>query len=639
MNRRPVATSGRTVCFRLHSVGLGATQLALLCLVLPGQALAQNLLGNGAVETPHADDPQQPALWTPGVWGTDIAATTTWAPVSPPQGRSLRIEVKAIEGEGDALWRSEPIAIAADGAMRVSARCVGDVPGRLLVEARNGGAKAAWLLAATLPQTSVWQLSTGTVQLPPGTNTVRVAFAIATKGVVSCDDFELSALPPPPLAVDGSAEILTNGGFEAGPPSGYAPGWSFHATPGAVGQGQVMAGGGVTGDAAESKQFVRIQVESLQGTADVKWWSDPIRVLPGKPSWLMHLKWRSLVRAHLFLFETRIDGTSSFRLLRRLRPELHPGFLTAPPWETVQVGFSFAPDVVSVRVAVLLWQPGVVDLDDFRCARADASGDPQGPLRVSFAVDSLNGSVDDVLAVFELAKVRGSIYLPSSRIEAEGATALAKLRAAELSGIELGIFGEVPSAWLTADLAARRQTVIRAFSRLRDAGLNPRGFAPPDGLYDEAVADAIDSREGYVRSLGNGVNYPPVDYLSVQVRNVDATTTDLDILRWQQEARRHSGWLILRYSGMGPAGSIDLWRLLHDIEAVQAEGALVAPVGEVLGAWRTPVLAANEAEGGCSARRTAPATSSGGVLALVALCVAAALAMRRGGLPLRRGDP
>ncbi len=603
-----------------------ASRLALLSLLLPGQALAQNLLGNGAVETPNADDPTKPALWSAAVWGTAIEATTSWAPVSPPNGRSLRIEVTSIVGDGDALWRSEPIAVAADGAVRLTARCIGDAPARLLLEARNGGGKASWLGAATLPKTLVWQVTTGTVQLPAGTNSVRVAFALQATGVVSCDDFELTNLPPPPLAVDGSAEILVNGGFEAGQPLGPTPGWSFEATPGAVGQGQVMAGGAAEGEAAEGKQFARIRVDSLKGSVDVKWWSDPIRVVPGKPSWLLHLKWRSLARAHLFLWESRIDGTGGFRLLRRLRPALHPDFRTAPPWETVQVGFSLAPDVVAIHVAVLLWQPGVVDLDDLRCARADASGDAKGELRVSFAIDSLTGTVDDVLALFDLAKVRGSIYLPSARIEAEGATALEKLRKAELRGVELGIYGEVPSAWLSADSAARRQTVIRAFARLRDAGLHPSGFAPPDGVYDEAVSDAIDSREGYVRTLGDGVNYPPVDYLSLQVRNVDASTTDLDVLRWAQEARRHKGWLILRYSGIGPAGGIDLGRMLRDIEAVQAEGAIIAPVGEALGAWQTPVLPAPEAEGGCSAQRT---SGGGGGLPLLALLVAVALGWQR----------
>lgn len=578
-------------------------------------AAAANLLSNASVEQADATTPPGPQGWRPLIWGAAMQAEASWVAGDAAAGaRFVRIEVKANAGEGDASWQSPAVAVPVDGALRVAVRYRATAAVRLLAAARVGATQDVWMLAAKGPASATWAELEGVVEVPPQTTSLRVNLALDVVGSVDADAFVVEVLPAPSAPKDGQSEVLANGSFEQLGGGGLPLGWSFTATDDPGASGSVGSG-----DAADGQRYVRMTAVADSDSADVRWWSDRVDIAPAGADWVLGLRFRSMQRPYVLVWQLHADGKASYLLLKRLRPALHDKVRSQPPWESALVGWRPAADVIAFRLAVVLRDPGVCDLDGLTLRRADASGDPQGKLRVSFAIDSLNGDVDGALTVIEAAGVPASLYVPSARIEAVGATSLQRLKVVEKRGIEIGIHGENPAQWLTLSPTVRRTVVIRAFERLRLAGLHPHGFAPPAGVFGDIEADAVDRQVAYVRGLRDGVNYPPHDYLDVRVRNVTAATSAADLGRWMEEARRHDGWLVLRYGGVGAAGAIDLARLLADIAAVQAAGAEITSVGGQIGVWKTPQDPPAEEPGGCGVAAGRGRDATAGLLMFVVM--------------------
>ena len=591
---------------------------------LPGAGLAYaaviggNLIANPSVEVAASDDASQPADWTTLIWG-DLKATASWIQGGDDGNRALQVQVTEVKGEGDAAWMSAPIDLKADAPVHVSARYRCTTKARLLLQVLGGGEiKPAWIAVGFATPTDAWTTIEADVVLPAWATQARVVFAINEIGTLTTDTYAVVALPPPPAPKDGLSNVFANGSFEQdGGNASKAPGWSFEVQGGFVASGSLPVG-----DAAAGNRSARIDVQAVTGEGDAKWWSDLTPVAQIGGDWMLELKWRATTKGLILLWERRLDGSATFRLLKWLRPPVNEDANVKMAWTDAKVAFALPADVDAIRVAFVLPLPGTFEVDDVVLQQAAVGGTPNGPLRVSFAVDSLDAKVDDVLSLLHQKNVRASVYLPSARIEAVGATTLQTLQTEEFAGQEIGIYGENPAAWVAGPSSIWRAIVIRSFARMRDADLHPHGFAPPDGLVDDQAIDAIDGREGYVRSLQAGSNYEPFDSLKVLVRNVTSSTDAATMQRWIEETRRHNGWLVLRYGGVGADGTIDVQRLGKDIDTMVAAGATIAPVGETLGWWTVPKPTPEPGIAGCSA---APGARSSTAAATLSWLLAVAL--------------
>ncbi len=584
-----------------------------------------NLLANASAEVAASADATQPAAWSTSIWG-ELSASGSWIQGGDDGNHALQMQVSDVQGEGDAAWISAPIDLLSDAPLHVSARYRCTTKARLLLQVRGGGEiKPIWIAVALVEPTDAWTTAASDVVLPSWATQVRVAFAINTVGTLTTDSYAVTTLPPPAPPKDGLVNVFGNGSFEQdGGNATTAPGWSFEAL------GSVQASGSLpVGDAADGQRAARIDVQAVTGEGDAKWWSDLTRVTAVDGDWMLQFQWRATTKGIVLLWERKLDGTAGFRILKWLRPAVNKDANAKMPWTKAKVAFALAKDVEAVRVAFILPLPGRFEIDDVVLQRASVGGDANGPLRVSVAIDSLNAKVDDVLELLQAKGVRGSIYLPSARIEAVGATSLSTLQTAEFAGQEIGIYGENPSLWVAGPSSIWRAIVIRSFARFRDAELHPHGFAPPDGLVDDQATDAIDSREGYVRSLQSGTNHQPFDSLKVLVRNVTASTSADVMQRWIQESRRHGGWLVLRYGGVGASGVIDLQRLGQDLDTVLAAGGTFAPVGETLGWWKVPTPTPEPGIAGCAAAPSSPSRAARTGVAGLLLLGLASLALRR----------
>lgn len=574
---------------------LAATGLLGL-LAFAGPARADGVLLNPSAEQPDATG-SAPLGWTPEIWG-DAQGTLTWGSDAHSGKRALRVALTAAGAEGDARWFSAPVALTGATSYRVTAYYRCDQPARLVVQALGAGHAPQWMDVAEVGATSTWKQAAGDVVLPLWANQLRVAFLLEAVGTLETDTYGLAPTPPLPPPQDGSKNVLSNPSFElkeADNPAMPAD-WAFETWGGAEGVGTL-----VDGDAADGARFVRAELSVTAPDSDVKWWSAPVRVIPGEGDWLLSVRTRGTTKALLGLRLIHADGPDTWLLLKWAP--------TSEKWQTTSVAFALPKDAQAVRAAAIVNVPGTIDLDAFSLQRVAASGDPKGPLRVSVTVDAPYGLLDNALKVLRAKGIRGSLYTPSGRLQKVGSTTTATLAEAEFSGQEIGVFAEDPTEWVATSGSEWRAMVIRAFSQFNTRGLHPVGFAPPGGLFDDGVVDVVDAAGGYLRTLGNGGNFPPFDYLKIKVRNIDPKVSAAQLEAWADETRRHDGWLVLRYEGVGPGKVVDVERFGADIDLLKKAGASFLPVGEVVGLWSPPERP-EEVTGvfGCAA---APVSASG----------------------------
>lgn len=564
--------------------------LATGLLLQPASASAVNLVANpGAEGAGGVDD--TPLGWSRVVWG-DVAATLTWSD-AVDGSRSLALEVhggaEKLGSDSDAYWLSDAIALPAGGTYRVRLRYKSSVKGRILAQALVGK-QSTWRLVAQPVAAPEWTTTEGLFTLPDGASHVRIAFALSGIGTLATDDYGLEIEPVPAQPWNGAAGTeLANGGFEAAAAvpalrhdEGKIPGWSFSLEAG-TGTGAIADDG-----AAEGKRYATMNVTSLSSGGHATWRSDAMPVAADGELWALRLRCRASAALSLLVIEELAQGGTRFQRLQRVRPLSDPELAAQNPWRDAGSTFVVGGDVRTIRVAFALGTPGRVDLDAVTLGKAASYGDATQPARVSIALDAPDGDVTAVLDVLRGRGVVGSVYLPSNRLGAASATPMATLTQAEVDGFEVGAYGDDVASWVNDSGEGWRASVLRAYARFAEAGLSAHGFAAPGGAIDSGALELVDGSEGYLRTLETGFNLEPFDYLRVVVRDVHAGISAETVDAWVAEARRHGGWIVLRYGGQGTDGKLDHIRLGSDIDRLLAAGATFSTVGGTLGMWQAP---------------------------------------------------
>lgn len=606
--------------------------LTIGLLLPPASASAVNLVVNpGAEGAGGVDD--TPLGWSRVVWG-DVAATLTWSD-AVDGSRSLSLEVHGgadkLGNESDAYWLSDAIALPAGGTYRVRLRYKSSVKGRIVAQALVGK-QSTWRLVAQPEAAPEWTTTEGLFTLPDGASHVRLAFALSGIGTLATDDYGLEIEPVPAQPWNGAAGAgLVNGGFEAAAAApalrhaeGKIPGWSFSLEAG-TGTGAIADVG-----AAEGKRYATMNVTSLSSGGHATWRSDAMPVAADGGLWALRVRCRTSAALSLLVIEELAQGGTRFQRLQRVRPLSDPELAAQNPWRDAGSTFVVGDDVRAIRVAFALGTSGRVDLDAVMLGKAASFGESTQPARVSVALDAPSGDVTAALDTLRARGVVGSVYIPSNRLGAGSATSVATLTQAEVDGYEVGAYGDEVASWVNDSGEGWRASVLRAYARFAEAGLSAHGFAAPGGAIDSGAIELVDGSEGYLRTLETGFNFEPFDYLRVVVRDVHAGISAETVDAWVEEARRHGGWIVLRYGGEGVDGKLDHNRLGSDLDRLLAAGATFTTVGGTLGIWQAPPPSVAGA-GACNSKPTGqgPLRANNAALVLLILGVVAVLQSRR----------
>jgi peptidoglycan/xylan/chitin deacetylase (PgdA/CDA1 family) len=183
-------------CFRRY-----ITLAAFLLGALTSTVASANLAPNPSLETPDAQDPEQPAGWESDVWG-GVNASFQYLSSGYEGQRSVRVEVTQASGEGDAKWWSSPFSVPGGGRYLVSDFFRSSAASELLVQALGASGQSDWFSVKVLPPGSSWTPVSGVVELPSWTVSVQLAHVLRTKGWLETDSFAL-APDTVPFPTDG----------------------------------------------------------------------------------------------------------------------------------------------------------------------------------------------------------------------------------------------------------------------------------------------------------------------------------------------------------------------------------------------------------------------------------------------------
>jgi len=360
---------------------------------------------------------------------------------------------------------------------------------------------------------------------------------------------------------------IANPSVESG--DGTPAGWTFLADDG-VDAHAVWT----TGDAADGARSLRVEVAAGSGPGHARWWFDPVE-LPGGRFYEYADLHRSYGRGRL-VWSCEREGARRFQAAWQSHP--------APSWERTSFRF-YVPESCAVTVMHLLDEPGWLETDAHELREAAPA--PLARPLISFAFDDGYASAASIVApALEARGMRGSFYVPSEWIGAEGRLAAADLHALVAAGHEIASHGashrplpEVPAREL-------RDEIDGSLRQLAPFGASG-GLAYPFGEFDEVVESYARSRARYLRTSLQGPNDATADRARIRIHPVTAESTTGSLLAAVDDAERTSTWLVLLFHDLGePSGgdpySTDRGQFETVLDHVASRGITVLPVVEAL---------------------------------------------------------
>ncbi len=163
-----------------------------------------NLVANPSLELADPWDPGRPASWVGFTVGQAIGSVS-WLQVGADGERSGRVSIASIDPqlgpEGDARWRSAPVALKAPGRVAFRTQYRSNVESRLRIRASSAdGKKVAWLTAKPAqPSPGLWAEAELVADLPAFTATIEVEQSIEAVGYLDIDDVRVVRGPPGPI--------------------------------------------------------------------------------------------------------------------------------------------------------------------------------------------------------------------------------------------------------------------------------------------------------------------------------------------------------------------------------------------------------------------------------------------------------
>jgi peptidoglycan/xylan/chitin deacetylase (PgdA/CDA1 family) len=160
-----------------------------------------NIVPNPSVETPDPADSTVPQNWLTGGWGTNTSTYSYLNTGGQDGTHSVEVQTTAYTS-GDAKWYFAPQAVTAGNQYSFSDYYKSSIPTDVTVQFDNGNGTYSYLdLGTAAASATTWKQFTGSFTVPTGMKNVTVFHLINGVGTLQTDDFSLTPVSAPTVAV------------------------------------------------------------------------------------------------------------------------------------------------------------------------------------------------------------------------------------------------------------------------------------------------------------------------------------------------------------------------------------------------------------------------------------------------------
>jgi uncharacterized repeat protein (TIGR02543 family) len=178
---------------------IGTTLLPFLGASIADAAPA-NLINNPLVETPDPSNPNAPANWQVGNWGTNTF-TSSYLNTGPTgDSNSVKINMTAYTS-GDAKWYFSPVAVQAGAQYTYSDSYESTVPTDVTAEYIDGSGNASYVDLGEEAASTTWSPTQDTFTVPAGTQSMSIFHLINSVGSLTMGDFSLASSSAPTVSI------------------------------------------------------------------------------------------------------------------------------------------------------------------------------------------------------------------------------------------------------------------------------------------------------------------------------------------------------------------------------------------------------------------------------------------------------
>lgn len=341
----------------------------------------------------------------------------------------------------------------------------------------------------------------------------------------------------------------------------------------------------------DGRRLLRTEVKAGAARGDAKWVSAPFLAAAGAGRYIVSDWYRSNIESHLTLIAEDASG--------RQREFIDVASLPASTVWTEARGHVKVPEwAATLRVAHRIARRGWLETDQFFAARMPGAAPHPAIVSLTFD-DGWRSAFAQLVLRVEAMGWRSTQYLVSGFIDSP-LYASDHLTSKEVThliqrGHENGSHTSLHEDLAPMTLARVAADLEASKAALQALGAHVTSFAPPYGSYTEAVRKRAMRSYAAFRTANGGIQQTP--YRMNELSAVEVVY-DLPLARvesYLDEAENQpGGWLILLFhraavdsthtapTYITPEKFQDLLNLL------KARGAIVKPVGEVLGLWTAP---------------------------------------------------
>lgn len=170
-----------------------------------------NLIANPSFETPSSANPNQPAGWSQGGWGTNSAAFTYITNGGRTGTHSAQVQISSYTS-GDAKWYFAPVPVTAGSQYTYSDYYQSNVSSDITAQFDDGNGKYAYVDLGITPASVSWKQASVNFTVPAGMKNLTIFHLISGVGSLQIDDVSLSAPTVPTVSVSAPAANSTVSG-------------------------------------------------------------------------------------------------------------------------------------------------------------------------------------------------------------------------------------------------------------------------------------------------------------------------------------------------------------------------------------------------------------------------------------------
>jgi len=342
----------------------------------------------------------------------------------------------------------------------------------------------------------------------------------------------------------------------------------------------------------DGQKALRVEGVATGGEGDGKWISDPTTVPQGNLTLKLGHAYRSDVETAVLVWTSDGAAVEAYIEVATL-----PASLSWTQREDTVVLPDYAKQFSVMHV---IRQTGFLETDAWTVTQVAPPKKYKSIVSLTFD-DGWTSAYQHLIPLMESRGLRGTHFLISGYIDTPGYAGdyIGGARITQLleKGHEIAShtilhedMSQVTTAYLTENLELSKL-------RLEKTGAKVVGFAWPLGKYTEEGKKLAAQRYLYVETVLPGTNVPPYDTAALRRYVVTNTTTSKEIEDYITEAELvEGGWIQLLYHRASEDAPLDSFvtpvSFAATLDVLQARGADVRPVGEVLGVWTpAPIVA------------------------------------------------